>query len=78
MQRPVALLVRIMALLLLGGGVTLLVLGINAHQSGASGVARFFTGSPTKQTVMLLTGGGALVLAGIALTGGPERKARRR
>ncbi|MCW5764678.1 MAG: DUF3185 family protein [Phycisphaeraceae bacterium] len=73
-----AVVVRILALLLLGGGVALLVLGLNAHQSGASSVARFLTGSPTKQAVMLLTGGGALVLAGVALIGAPERKVRRR
>lgn len=78
-----ALVVRILAVALLGGGIALLMLGYDAHQSAASGIARTFTGSSTKQTVMLLTGGGALVLAGVALLGPPagarkpSRRARR-
>lgn len=53
-----------------GGGV-LIYLGVRAHDSFASGVTRLFSGSPTRETVMLLSGGAAAVVAGLVVALAP-------
>ena len=53
------------SLALLGGGVVLVILGINATQSFSSDVSRFFTGSPTDKAVWMLVGGAVLFIAGV-------------
>lgn len=71
--------VRVLAFGLIGAGVVLCVLGLRAHESSASWVARLVSGSPTKESVMLLSAGGAGVAAGLGLlvaSGG--RRGRRR
>ena len=53
---------------LLAGGVVLIVLGINASDSFASDVSRFFTGSPTDKSIWLLVGGILAAVAGLFAT----------
>jgi hypothetical protein len=53
---------KIVSLALLGGGVALIVIGINASNSFSSDVSRFFTGSPTDKAVWMLIGG---IVAGV-------------
>jgi hypothetical protein len=48
---------KAISLALLVGGILLLILGINAYDSSASDIARFFTGSPTDKAVWLMLGG---------------------
>ncbi len=45
------------ALALLIGGIVLIIMGISASDSAASGLSRFFTGNPTDKTMWLLIGG---------------------
>jgi hypothetical protein len=56
---------RIISLVLLAGGVILIIYGVNASDSHASGVSRFFTGNPTDRSMWLLIGGVVAVVAGI-------------
>lgn len=56
------------AVALLGGGVVLMILGINAMDSFSSDVSRFFTGAPTDKSVWMLIAGVVLALAGLTLT----------
>jgi divalent metal cation (Fe/Co/Zn/Cd) transporter len=49
--------IRIVSIALLGGGIALVIIGVNATNSFSSDVSRFFTGSPTNKAVwMLLVG----------------------
>jgi len=50
----------------LAGGVALVIFGINASESRASDISRFFTGSPTDRTMWMLVGGGMLFIVGLA------------
>ncbi len=59
---------RIVSLGLLGGGVVLMIFGINATNSFSSDVSRFFTGSPTDKAVWMLIGGLVAAVVGLALT----------
>ncbi|MBL8758031.1 MAG: DUF3185 family protein [Phycisphaerae bacterium] len=71
--------VRVLGFGLIGAGVVLCVLGVRAHESSASWVARLLSGSPTKESVMLLAGGGAGVAGGLGLlVVGGRRRGRRR
>ena len=58
---------KIVSLALLIGGVTLMIIGINATNSFSSDVSRFFTGSPTDKAIWMLIGG--IVATVIGLTG---------
>jgi hypothetical protein len=62
------------ALALLIGGIVLIVCGVNASDSTASGFSRFFTGNPTDKTMWLLIGGTVAAVAGLAgmLRGGSK------
>ena len=59
---------RYVGVALLVAGVALLILGINASDSFASDVSRFFTGSPTNKSIWLLIAGSASLIAGLFLT----------
>lgn len=50
---------------LAAAGAVLLWLGLRASESFASGVTRLFSGSPTKESVLLLAAGAALAGAGV-------------
>jgi hypothetical protein len=56
---------KLIYLFLLVGGVIAVVYGIVASQSLSSSFARFFTGTPTDNTVWLLSGGAIAVACGI-------------
>ena len=57
------------SLALLGGGIVLMIFGINATNSFRSDVSRFFTGSPTdKAVVMLIVGLAAAIVCLTTLT----------
>jgi hypothetical protein len=55
-----------LSLALLVGGIILLVYGVAASDSAASGFKRFFTGNPTDKTMWLLIGGTVATIAGAA------------
>jgi len=59
---------KILALGLLGGGVTLIIFGIKATNSFSSDVSRFFTGSPTDKAVWMLIGGIVAAIVGLTMT----------
>jgi hypothetical protein len=59
---------RIIPLALLAGGIVLMILGINATNSFASDLSRFFTGSPTDKAVWMLLGGIVATVVGLVLT----------
>jgi hypothetical protein len=52
------------SLALLVGGIILIIYGIAANDSTASGFSRFFTGNPTDKTMWLLIGGAVAAVAG--------------
>ncbi|MFT3867180.1 MAG: DUF3185 family protein [Nibricoccus sp.] len=57
---------KMISVVLLVCGITLLVYGAMASDSVASGFSRFFTGSPTDKTIWLLIGGAVATLIGLA------------
>lgn len=57
-------------------GVVLLIIGINASDSFASDVSRFFTGEPTDHAIWFILGGIAGVAAGLAIAFVPAAKLR--
>jgi hypothetical protein len=59
---------KLISLALLAGGITLIVLGVNATNSFGSDVSRFFTGSPTDKAVWMLIGGIVAAIAGLTMT----------
>jgi len=56
---------KVISILFLAAGVTLIVYGVHASDSPSSSLSRFFTGSPTNKTIWLLIGGFILALAGL-------------
>ncbi|MCC6677543.1 MAG: DUF3185 family protein [Phycisphaerales bacterium] len=65
---------------LTAGGAVLIWLGLRASDSFASGVTRLFSGSPTKESVLLLSAGAAASAAGLwlVLTAARRPRFRRR
>lgn len=61
------------ALVLLAGGIVLLIWGIQASDSAASGFSRFFTGNPTDRTMWLILGGIVAIVAGLGTFAVPQR-----
>jgi drug/metabolite transporter (DMT)-like permease len=59
--------IRIIGLVLLAVGVTLLIFGYNASQSFGEKVVEGFTGRFTDQTMAYLIGGIAAIVGGAAL-----------
>jgi hypothetical protein len=60
--------IRIIGLILLAVGVTLLIFGYNASQSVGERIVEGFTGHFTNQTMWYLIGGVAAVVAGLGLS----------
>ena len=56
---------KAISLALLVGGIVLIIYGISANDSTASGLSRFFTGNPTDKTMWLLIGGTVAAVAGL-------------
>ena len=56
---------KAISLALLVGGIVLIIYGIRANDSTASGFSRFFTGNPTDKTMWLLIGGTVAAVAGL-------------
>lgn len=59
---------RAIGLVLLIAGGLLVVLGIDASDSFASDLSRFFTGTPTEKSIWLLIGGMASGIVGLFLS----------
>ena len=57
---------KAVSLALLVVGIILIIAGVAASDSTASGVSRFFTGNPTDKTMWLLLGGVAAAIVGSA------------
>lgn len=55
---------RVIGIVLVAVGLVLLVLGINAADSFASSVSKFFTGNPTDRAVWMMIGGVAAIIGG--------------
>ncbi|ABM50699.1 DUF3185 family protein [Burkholderia pseudomallei] len=56
---------RAISVALIVGGVVLLYFGGQSFHSINDGVARFFTGSPSTKTIMLIAGGVVATLVGL-------------
>jgi len=52
------------SLALLVGGIILVIYGVSASNSTASGFSRFFTGNPTDRTMWLLIAGAVAIIGG--------------
>ena len=50
---------------LMVGGIILLILGWNEHQSAGSEISKFFTGNPTDRAMWMLIGGAVLAVLGL-------------
>ena len=57
--------IKVFSVALLGGGILLLVFGVNAYNSTSSDISRFFTGTGTDESLWLLVGGTAVAILGI-------------
>lgn len=66
----------VLGISLAAGGLMMIWLGVRASQSFASGVTRLFSGSPTKESVLLLSAGAAAAAAGAWLLLGTARRPR--
>jgi hypothetical protein len=65
---------KAISLALLVVGIILLISGVAASDSAASGISRFFTGNPTDKTMWLMLGGiAAVVVGGGGLLRGPGK-----
>ena len=58
---------RIFGIVLLGVGVALLILGMNASHSAADQISNTFTGKFTHETMWYIFGGGAVGLLGLMM-----------
>ena len=56
---------KIISLVLLTGGIVLIIYGMSASDSLGSSISRFFTGSPTDESIWLLIGGIVAAAAGV-------------
>lgn len=55
---------KTISLALFVGGIILIIYGVAASDSTASGISRFFTGNPTDKTMWLLIGGAIATCVG--------------
>lgn len=58
-------------------GIILFIIGVNASQSFASDVSKFFTGSPTDKAVWMMIGGVVAIIAGAAVAFVPGKMLKR-
>ena len=56
---------KTLSLACLAAGAVLLFFGLQASSSAGSGVSRFFTGSPTHETMWLLTSAAIAIIIGL-------------
>lgn len=67
---------KAISLVLLISGIALLIVGISAMDSIASGFSKFFTGSPTDRSMWLVLGGVVLIaISGFGLFRGSRSDA---
>lgn len=59
---------KIAPVVLVAGGITLIIFGINAGDSFSSDVSRFFTGAPTDKSIWLLAAGVIAAVAGLTMS----------
>ncbi|MDA3962712.1 MAG: DUF3185 family protein [Planctomycetota bacterium] len=65
--------IKLISLILLVIGVALVIVGLNAMDSFASSFSRFFTGSPTDESIWLLITGVVLIsISGFGLFRGTK------
>lgn len=57
---------KAVSLALLVIGIILIIAGVAASDSAASGISRFFTGNPTDKTMWLMIGGITAAIVGSA------------
>ena len=57
---------KLISLVLVGVGITLIVVGFLAMDSFSSDVSRFFTGTPTDKSVWMFAGGVIATIAGLS------------
>ncbi len=60
---------RIVGIARVVAGIVLVVFGINATDSFASDVSKFFTGTPTEKSIWMLIGGIVLAITGLFVSG---------
>jgi hypothetical protein len=63
-NQPIKIMNKPISLALVVGGIILIICGVSASDSTASGVSRFFTGNPTDKTMWLLIGGAIATVVG--------------
>ena len=56
---------KLVALVILAGGIVLVVYGVSASESFSSDVSRFFTGSPTDKAIWMTIGGIVAIIVGL-------------
>lgn len=57
---------KMISLVLIVVGISLIVFGVIAMDSVSSDVSRFFTGTPTDKAVWMLIGGAAATIVGLS------------
>lgn len=57
---------RTISLVVLVGGISLTLLGVQAARSMGSGLSNFFTGFPTEKSMWMIAGGVVISLIGLA------------
>lgn len=66
----------VVGLVLLAIGAVLLIMGMDASESLASDVSRFFTGEPTDRAMWMILGGVGAIVGGLAISLIPRRVLR--
>jgi hypothetical protein len=56
---------KALSLALIAGGILLIIFGLKAYNSTSSDISRFFTGSATDKSILLLVGGIAATTTGL-------------
>lgn len=57
---------KVLGIIFVVAGVSLLIYGFNAAESVASDFSRFFNGTPTNKSIMLLILGGIFTVGGMS------------
>jgi hypothetical protein len=56
---------KAISLAILGGGILLLIFGVNASNSFSSDISRIFTDAPTDKAIWMLVGGVVVTIVGL-------------